>query len=311
MPDPAGADAPPPDRLEVVGKVAIVIRECPHANTANEWLWGKVWRQVKYMASMRKSVTPKYIADAITAAICQFCPAGKVFDAFCGVGGQTVSLAAAGLKVWAIDIDQNNVNDAHHNASAHGVLERVRIACGDFFDGVARLASKWQPIGKKFAAMHIDMPWGPAYATEGACPLDRMGADGKLSAYEVLEVASRLSDSLVFKGPRTMAISDVVKLAYHLQSLKAKGAPQSEPEIPVQSEPEIPVAEAYVSRNKTHMVAVYMGEVAANYMATLPAPTTSRNLTRRLWTVEQCVDDMRRAGKAVGLGRVAFEPRAP
>ncbi|CEL92421.1 unnamed protein product [Vitrella brassicaformis CCMP3155] len=157
-----------PRDIQVLCRVAIVIRECPHFNTSNEWLWGKLWRQVKYVAAMRKSLMPKYIADAISSVIHGFFPGQRVLAAFCGVGGQTASMAAAGLDVRAIDINNTNVAHAKHNARVHGVAQRVCVEQGDFFD----LAGTEE---HKFAAVHLDAPWGPAYCREGPYRLDEMG----------------------------------------------------------------------------------------------------------------------------------------
>ena len=52
------------------------------------------------------------------------------------------------------------------------------MVCGDYFARIAGLAAKWTPIGRKFGAIHVDMPWGKAYDEE-IYPLERMG-DGTL-----------------------------------------------------------------------------------------------------------------------------------
>ncbi|CEM02259.1 unnamed protein product [Vitrella brassicaformis CCMP3155] len=287
------------DAALLMGLVTIIVTECPRAATASQWLWGGLWKSVKYAAHMRKSITPRSIADTITAAITMYAAGSIVLDAFSGVGGQSVSLAVAGLTVFACDINQTNVDHTMHNARVHGVAERLRMVCGDYFARIAGLAAKWIPIGRKFGAIHVDMPWGKAYEEE-IYPLHRMG-DGTLSAYDVLEAVAPLSDSFVFKCPRNVAIRDAVKLAYHVQSIKGGASTHTVA---------MPLVEVFVSGDKTVMAVIYIGDIAAKRLEDIAPPARVVDLTHKRWTIEQCAKSMLSRGKRVGCANVAFAPFA-
>mmetsp|Transcript_27545 Transcript_27545/g.68674 ORF Transcript_27545/g.68674 Transcript_27545/m.68674 type:complete len:302 (-) Transcript_27545:179-1084(-) len=283
----------------IVGLVTIIITSCPHARTANEWLWGKIWRKVKYNFDMRRSITPRFIADCITTTIITYLGVGMVLDAFSGVGGQTASLLAAGLTVYACDIDAANVEHTKHNASAHGVgvLERLFIRCGDYFKRVAKLAARWLKEGTKFAAIHFDMPWGQEYNSNTYC-LDKMG-DGTMSAFNVLNVAASLADSFIVKCPKNVLIADVMKLADYLHRVKG-----------LTGEAPMPLVEVFMSGDKTHMAVIYMGDIAVKRLADVPPAARVRDLTGTALTLEECASSMRAQAKGVGCAKVQFQARA-
>ncbi|CEM21909.1 unnamed protein product [Vitrella brassicaformis CCMP3155] len=283
----------------LMGLVTIMITTCPHAETGNEWLWGNMWKHVKYNFKMRRSITPRFIADCISNTIVAYLGLGIVLDAFSGVGGQTASLLAAGLTVYACDIDRTNVEHTTHNASVHGrgVLERLFMKCGDYFKQVASLASRWAREGKKFAAIHFDMPWGDEYKNK-TYDINKMG-DGTMSAFRVLDVAASLTDSFVVKCPKTVPIADVLKLAYYVQSIESRVGTAN-----------TPLVEVFMSGNKTTKAVIYIGDIAKKRLADIPPAARVRDLTRQQLTIEECASGMSAQGKAVGCAKVLFEPHA-
>lgn len=79
----------------------------------------------------------------------------RVVDLCCGIGGDTLALAAH-AEVWAIDVDPIHVRMAEANAGVYGVGDRVRAECGDvttyaFAEGVAA----WADPSRRIAGRRV------------------------------------------------------------------------------------------------------------------------------------------------------------
>ncbi len=61
-----------------------------------------------------------------------FAPYRRVADLGCGIGADTLALAAAGLEVIAIEYDPLRAAIARENVRASGFAERVRVVCDDW-----------------------------------------------------------------------------------------------------------------------------------------------------------------------------------
>jgi SAM-dependent methyltransferase len=102
----------------------------------------------------RYSLTPEVQALALgQAARARFGPQARVLDAGCGVGGNSVGFARAGLTVVAVDRDPGRLALARHNARVYGVEPRITFVAGDAVEA-ARGA---------FDLVFTDPPWGPDY----------------------------------------------------------------------------------------------------------------------------------------------------
>ncbi|EPQ27413.1 uncharacterized protein PFL1_04951 [Pseudozyma flocculosa PF-1] len=78
------------------------------------------------------SVTPEPIAHRIATR----CSSTTALDAFCGAGGNAIQLALTCERVVAIDIDENKIRLARHNAQIYGVQDRITFCHGDYIDFV-------------------------------------------------------------------------------------------------------------------------------------------------------------------------------
>lgn len=98
----------------------------------------------------RYSLTPELLAVRVAAEL-----AGKrVVDACCGSGGNAVAFARAGCEVVAIDIDQERLAEAAHNAALYGVAPRIRFLLGDACALLPELSAD---------VLFADPPWGRDY----------------------------------------------------------------------------------------------------------------------------------------------------
>ncbi|KAN0065629.1 putative diacylglycerol O-acyltransferase tgs1 [Thecaphora frezii] len=85
------------------------------------------------------SVTPEPIAYRIATR----CSCTTVVDAFCGAGGNAIQLALTCHRVIAIDIDENKIRLAKHNAAIYGVEDRITFCVGDYVEFV-KDAMRWR-----------------------------------------------------------------------------------------------------------------------------------------------------------------------
>ena len=78
----------------------------------------------------------------------------RVIDAFAGVGGNAIGFARAGCAVTAIELNQDRLAMARHNAGIYGVADRIRFIAGDARKTIPDL---------KADLLFLDPPWGERY----------------------------------------------------------------------------------------------------------------------------------------------------
>lgn len=127
----------------------------------------------------RHFVTPRALAER--QAGCVAALGDSVLDGFCGVGGNAIAFALAGLRVVAVDSDPVRVALARRNADAFGVDIDVRL--GDLRDHIHEPAD----------VLFLDPPWQREEGTptwQGLFPFVPLGRP-----------------NLVLKLPRTFDLS--------------------------------------------------------------------------------------------------------
>jgi len=93
-------------------------------------------------------------------------------DAFCGVGGNSISfaLSPAVKKVVAIDTSADAIACARHNAAIYGVANKIEFVCADFF---ALVDTRWK--FEEISAVFLSPPWGgPTYRDDPVFDLEQM-----------------------------------------------------------------------------------------------------------------------------------------
>ena len=104
----------------------------------------------------RWSLTPEHLALALADAA-RALAVTRVVDAGCGLGGNAIAFARAGLAVTAIERDGVRLDLARRNAELYGVAEAIR-----FVRGEAQVeARRW---ANEDALLFVDAPWGPDWS---------------------------------------------------------------------------------------------------------------------------------------------------
>ncbi|XP_072267290.1 trimethylguanosine synthase isoform X2 [Pyxicephalus adspersus] len=103
------------------------------------------------------SVTPEKIAEHIAQRILQCFKNAVVVDAFCGVGGNAIQFALAGMRVIAVDIDPVKLDLAYNNAQVYGVEDQIEFIRADYMHVAPDL---------KADVVFLSPPWGgPDYVS--------------------------------------------------------------------------------------------------------------------------------------------------
>ena len=112
------------------------------------------------------SVTPEQIATHIArrtwlnctgstpdhaASVRQF----TILDAFCGCGGNAIAFARAGFQVTAIDLNEERLRMAKHNAMVYGVAHRIEFVCADSLAFCKGLPSRQK---RPFDVVYVILP---------------------------------------------------------------------------------------------------------------------------------------------------------
>lgn len=109
---------------------------------------------VRLNEEMWYSVTPEAIAAHVASRV-----AGEgeklILDAFCGAGGNSIQFAMAGLQVVAVDIKQEHIDLAIHNAKIYEMNEFIDCICADFFDIV-----HMRRLMANVDCVFLSPPWG-------------------------------------------------------------------------------------------------------------------------------------------------------
>lgn len=96
----------------------------------------------------------------------------RVIDACAGVGGNAIGFARAGCSVVAIEIDQERLAMAEHNARVYKVADRIQFICANACDVLSEHEAD---------LLFIDPPWGGDYNKERVVLGDLAPAEELLS----------------------------------------------------------------------------------------------------------------------------------
>ncbi len=110
----------------------------------------------------------------------------RVIDACAGAGGNAIGFARAGCAVVAIEIDENRLAMARHNATLYGVADRIEFIHGDACQLLPKLDAD---------LLFMDPPWGGRYSKE------RVTLDDLPPCAELLQCGGYLSEHWIKVPP--------------------------------------------------------------------------------------------------------------
>ncbi|XP_073440084.1 LOW QUALITY PROTEIN: trimethylguanosine synthase [Dendrobates tinctorius] len=148
------------------------------------------------------SVTPEKIAEHIAHRVRQCMSCAVVVDAFCGVGGNAIQFALAGMHVIAVDIDPVKLDLAYNNAMVYGVADRIELIRADFMCIACDL---------KADVVFLSPPWGgPDYVSAETFDIKTMmSPDG----FEVFQLSQEITKNIIYFVPRNTDAEQVASLA--------------------------------------------------------------------------------------------------
>jgi trimethylguanosine synthase len=141
------------------------------------------------------SVTPEKIAlEQAETLKCK-----TALDGFCGVGGNAISFARTGKKVFAIERNKARLEMARHNAELYGVQNKIAFILGDIFDEALKI---------KADGVFIDPDWGgPEYKKLKKFKLSNFSPDGN----KILKLCFKHFSKVALKVPDIFDFNELEK----------------------------------------------------------------------------------------------------
>jgi trimethylguanosine synthase len=113
-----------------------------------------------------------------------------VIDGFCGVGGISIALARVGLNVFAIELNEERLEMAKHNAKIYGVEDKITFIQGDYYSIANTLNAD---------AVILDPPWGwPRFLKLEYIRLEHLNPYGE----ELLDFSMRKFKTIILRIPK-------------------------------------------------------------------------------------------------------------
>ena len=197
-----------------------------HSNIQKYPELNKYWAQRKrYFSKYNKgikldyemwfSVTPECIAKHVAQQCgrAYFQDQIHIIDAFCGAGGNAIQFAALSdkVKVTAIDINNERLETARHNARIYNVEKQITFICGSFME-IA-------PTLRKHDVCFLSPPWGgPEYTKRDVYKFAYMPIDYK----KMILWASKLSSSVIHFVPKNSDAGDCLELCRYFEVKKVR-----------------------------------------------------------------------------------------
>ncbi|KAL0484086.1 trimethylguanosine synthase [Acrasis kona] len=161
------------------------------------------------------SVTPELIAEHLANRCCDYEKKVTVIDAFSGVGGNAIQFALHENceRVIAVELNENRIKCAAHNASIYGVADKIEFIQADFFDlaksGCLKRITKEQDC----LVVFLSPPWGgPEYILSEEYDLKTMMQP--MDGNEILHIVRRtISRNVCYLLPKNTPIKQVGLLA--------------------------------------------------------------------------------------------------
>eukprot|EP00835_Amoeboradix_gromovi_P004862 NODE_409_length_9212_cov_0.585537.p6 type:complete len:232 gc:universal NODE_409_length_9212_cov_0.585537:4981-5676(+) len=158
------------------------------------------------------SITPHLAAKRIASRFSGMI----VVDGFCGIGGNTIAFARVCKKVIAIELDEQRIRLAKHNARVSGVLGKIEFINGDFFEEVVKL--------KDFDAVFCSPPWNiKKYFNSKIYSLNDTSPNG----FDIFKACKNVTNNIALMLPKHTSIEDLQMLGevfeiQHLQNQRRR-----------------------------------------------------------------------------------------
>ena len=141
------------------------------------------------------SITPHIGAKMIASRFSKF---DTVVDGFCGLGGNTIAFAKVCKKVIAIELDEQRLELAKHNARVAGVYSKIEFIHGDFMREITKL--------KNVDAIFASPPWIiERYREVSIYSLNDTNPNG----FEIFQKSKLVTDNIGLMLPRHTSIDDL------------------------------------------------------------------------------------------------------
>jgi trimethylguanosine synthase len=176
-------------------------------------LWSKFDEGIQMDETAYYSVTPEKIAIHIAQRICEKKNV-LVIDAFSGVGGNAIQFASHHncIKVIGIEINQERIRMAQHNAIIYGVADKINFIAGDFLEWIHILPFTIRSLLVKHPGLEVVVflapPYGGVHATlEEEYNMDEMKP---IDACTLVKLCvSYLSPNICFLLPKNITYKQI------------------------------------------------------------------------------------------------------
>jgi SAM-dependent methyltransferase len=164
-----------------------------------ERLWSRYREGVRMDREAWYEMTPENVALYVAWRLKH---KSRVFDACCGVGGNSIQFALMGSDVVAVDISQSRIEMAKHNATVYRADSRVIFVCEDILSFLIR--TECDTTGN--STLFMSPPWGgyDCYTHE-SLPVSELA----IGLRPILQAAWRLFHSFAVYLPRNISLDSV------------------------------------------------------------------------------------------------------
>lgn len=162
---------------------------------------------IKFDEEAWYSVTPEAISEHQASRCATPRPSNEnrlslIFDAFCGVGGNSISFAKKGFFVIACDVDPTKVYKARENSKIYGVEQNIHFLCCDLF----QYLPTFRPD-----VIFLSPPWGGPQYLHSLFNLESLVISG-VNGLELVLQTLEITENVVYFLPRNTNIVPLYRI---------------------------------------------------------------------------------------------------
>ena len=162
-------------------------KPCPYGPELQIY-WDMRYRLFSKFDQAMVDVTGLYtmVPEAYALDMARRASGSRVLDICSGIGSMSVALARSGKRVTAIEIDENRVAMAKHNAGIYGVADRIDFRIADITS-----AATLQSLPTDTDTLFLDPPWGQGPGDYQRRPVTYLG-DLRLADMDLRELVQKI-----------------------------------------------------------------------------------------------------------------------